>query len=198
MPCLLLQPSSEQQSPKGGELELSPFHLPLPWHLATFPTFLQQAATSSGGFTLLNVVGLAHLQRGGCSAGVTASVPEVPRLSRPGSGLGAGSPSICQRWVEVLVWQPAASSRDNSYLVCCWLSSALPRMVTISACHGSPLWIQSCRQQTRSKDVCLCSFSVCALSLHQQTLGKWTLLPSHFAPFLAYLAFSVFCADLVL
>lgn len=90
--CLLLQPSSEQQSPKGREFGLSPFHLPLPWDLTTFPTFLQQAATSSGSFTLLNVVGLAHLQPGGCSAGLTASVPEVPYLSSVGSGLGASFP----------------------------------------------------------------------------------------------------------
>lgn len=123
LPGLLLQLSCEQQSPKGRELGLSPFHLLLPWDLATFPTFLQQAATSPRSFPLSNVVGLAHLQRGGYCAGLTASVPEVPYLSSVGSGLGASFPPAFVS-AEPRCWRGSEQPPAEIILIVCAAGSA--------------------------------------------------------------------------
>lgn len=90
-------------------------------------------------------------------------------------------PSVCQRWAQEPARQRAASRRDNSYRVRCWLSSAFPHVVTISACHRSPRVVRFLR-----------------FSLQRQTLGKLILLPRRFSPFLPCLALNISCANFVL
>lgn len=121
LPCLLLQPSSEQQGPKGIELGLSPFHLTLLWDLATLPTFLQQAAASPRSFTLLTVAGLAHLQVG--TLLVWQPQPEVPHLSSLGSGLGAGFPPAFVS-TESRCWHGSEQPPAEIILIMCAAGSA--------------------------------------------------------------------------
>lgn len=76
---LPLQPSGEEQSPKGSGSGVFPLHLPLAQDPSTFLAFVKQSDASSRSFTLSNRDGLG--QKGGCAASLTASAPEVPYLS---------------------------------------------------------------------------------------------------------------------
>lgn len=118
LPCLLLQPFPREES-----WDFLPFTFHYYWDLATFPTFLQQAATSSRSFTLLNVAGLAHLQQGGYSAGLTASAPAVPYLSSVSSGRGASFPPAFVS-AESRCWRRSKRPPAEIILIVCAAGSA--------------------------------------------------------------------------